>query len=77
MKLHEAKQASSEALRKSRQNGDRVEEIMREADEIEGEVQKLIRRFTRRLERYRANLVRRVNESTTKTGIVDGDEGGE
>jgi len=71
MKLHEAKQARSEALRKCRQNGDRVEEIMREAEEIEGEVQKFIRRFTRRLERYRADLAERMNAAAASADVGD------
>lgn len=72
MKLHEAKQASSEALKKCRQNGDRVEEIMREADEVEGEVQKFIRRFTRRLERYRARVAERMNAAAASADVGDG-----
>lgn len=71
MKLNKAKQACSEAIRKSRKNGDRVEEIMREADEVEGEVQKMIRRFTRRLERYRADLAKRVNAAAANADVGD------
>ena len=77
MKLDEAKQARSEAIRKSRQNGDRVEEIMREAEEVEGEVQKFIRRYTQRLKRFRDKLAERMNAAAETAETGDGDESGE
>jgi len=72
MKLHEAKQARSEALKKCRQNGDRVEEIMREADEVEGEVQKFIRRYSQRLKRYRDRLAERMNAAAASADVGGG-----
>lgn len=77
MKLHEAKQASSEAIRKSRKNGDRVKQIIREVDEIEGEVQKTIRRFSQRLKRYHANLTKRTKVPPADVDVVDCSEGGD
>ncbi len=77
MKLHEAKQASSEAMKRSRRNGDRVEQIIREADVVEGEVQKMIRRFSQRLKRFRDKMTERVNEAAANADVGDSDEGGE
>lgn len=71
MKLNEAKQASSDAIKRSRRNGDDVEKIMREAEEVEGGVKKMIQRFTQRIKLYRAKLAERANEAA-----VNG-EGGE
>lgn len=72
MKLHEAKQARSEVLRQSRANGDQVEQIMHEVDVVESEVQKIIKRFSRRLERYRADLAKRANAAAAEAEVGDG-----
>jgi len=74
MKLHEAKQAHSEAIKRSRKNGDEVERIKQEAEEVEGEVQKMIKRFSRRLERYRAMVAERVNEAAANAEVETDDE---
>lgn len=76
MKAVKAKRAQ-EAAQKSRENGERVEQIIREADVVEGEVQKTIRRFRQRLKRHRDMVAERASKAAEAANARDGGAGGE
>jgi len=64
----------AEVAKKNTENENRVEEIFREAEEVEGEVQQIIRRFTRRVGMYRAQMAIGLERSAKPAASTDGGE---
>lgn len=76
MRIGKAKRTQAEVAQKSRENGDRVERIFRDAEEVEGEVRSLFKRFTQRLDLQR-DRIRKKTRAPRAVADAPADEGGE